>query len=312
MIYSLFLLGNSLNITKNLTKNMKKAIIYMLIASFLFAVMGAVVKKLSDYLPSVELVFFRSFFSVIFIAFLIMKNPISQKGGHLKLLIFRGFLGFMGLLAFFYNIVNIPLAEAMTFSRTSPIFTAIFASIFINERLSKKAWLYIFIGFTGIVLITKPAQLIFLDRMDYIGIFSGIFAGAAYTTIRELKNYYDTKIIVLSFALFASIGSLFLMITANFIELKYLDFAFKKFVFPNNNAWVYIVLLGIFSTMAQIYMTKAYTLVKGGIIGVISYSNIIFAMIIGLIFFKSGFPDLIVVIGTVLIVFSGIVIVSEK
>jgi putative Mn2+ efflux pump MntP len=59
-------------------------------------------------------------------------------------------------------------------------------------------------------------------------------------------------------------------------------------------------------------MTKAYTLIKGGIIGAISYSNILFAMIIGLMFFNSKLPDLITVIGTLLIVFSGIKIVEEK
>jgi drug/metabolite transporter (DMT)-like permease len=291
---------------------MKKAIIYMLFASFLFALMGGVAKKLSDSIPSVELVFFRSIFSVFFIIILIIKNPISQKGGKLWLLILRGFLGFLGLLAFFYNIVNIPLAEAMTFSRTSPIFTAIFASLFIAEKLSKKAWIYIFIGFIGIIFITKPSNVIFLDKMDYIGILSGVFAGAAYTTIRGLKDYYDAKIIVLSFALFATVGSFILMVISSFVETDYFDFALKEFVFPKNNAWAYIVLLGAFSTMAQIYMTKAYTLIKGGIIGAISYSNILFAMIIGLMFFNSKLPDLITVIGTLLIVFSGIKIVEEK
>ncbi len=295
-----------------LSKEMKSAIIFMLFASLLFALMGVVAKKLSNNMPSVEIVFFRSIFSVLFILILIHKTPISQKGGKIPLLILRGFFGFLGLLAFFYNIVNIPLAEAMTFSRTSPIFTAIFASLFISEKLNKKAWFYIFIGFIGIILITKPKNMIFLDKMDYIGILSGIFAGAAYTTIRKLKDYYDIRVIVLSFALSATLGSLFLMIIANFIEIENLDFALKKFILPTTDSWIYIILLGIISTVAQIYMTKAYSLAKGGIIGTISYSNILFAMILGLIFFNSGLPDLITTIGTILIIFSGIKIVQQK
>jgi len=194
----------------------------------------------------------------------------------------------------------------------SPIFTAIFASLFISEKLSKKAWIYIFIGFVGIVLMTKPTELIFLDRMDYIGIFSGVFAGAAYTTIRTLKNYYDTKVIVLSFALFGTLGSAILMIISEFVETKNLSFILERFIFPKPQIWLYILLLGLLSTMAQIYMTKAYSLAKGGIIGVVSYSNIIFALIIGVVFLNNDFPDLIVVIGTVLIIFSGVVIVREK
>ena len=134
MLYSLLFKGYTLN----LRKEMKIAIIYMLFASLLFTIMGGVVKTLSKSIPSLELVFFRSFFSVLFIVILIIKKPIKQKGGRLKLLAFRGFLGLLGLIAFFYNIVNIPLAEAMTFSRTSPIFTAIFASIFISEKQVKR------------------------------------------------------------------------------------------------------------------------------------------------------------------------------
>lgn len=42
--------------------------------------------------------------------------------------------------------------------------------------------------------------------------------------------------------------------------------------------------MGIFSTYAQIYMTKAYSFAKAGIIGTISYSNIVFSIIsLGLI-----------------------------
>lgn len=50
------------------------------------------------------------------------------------MLIFRGVAGFLALLMFFYNISQISLAEAMTFSKTSPIFTAIFAYIFVKEK----------------------------------------------------------------------------------------------------------------------------------------------------------------------------------
>ena len=164
--------------------NIKKGALYMLFASFLFACMGVFAKKMSFYMDSVEIVFFRNIFGVFLVFITFFKTPLKQKGGKLLLLLFRGFIGFVALLMFFYNIANIPLAEAMTFSKISPIFTAIFAFIFVKENLTIKAWLAIFIGFIGIVFITKPDANL-LDKTDYLGILSGVFAGLAYTSIRE-------------------------------------------------------------------------------------------------------------------------------
>ena len=55
---------------------------------------------------------------------------------------------------FFYNIAQIPLAEAMTFSKTSTIFSAVFAYLFVQEKLGFKGWLGVFVGFIGILFMT--------------------------------------------------------------------------------------------------------------------------------------------------------------
>ncbi|MFV7791546.1 EamA family transporter, partial [Aliarcobacter lanthieri] len=80
--------------------------------------------------------------------------------------------------------------------------------------------------------------------------------------------------------------------------------------FPTNYEWFIIVLLGLFSTYAQIYMTKAFSFAKAGIVGTISYSNIVFSIILGL-FVGDSFPSFIIVLGIILIVISGF-LVSKK
>ncbi|MDH5465540.1 MAG: DMT family transporter, partial [Thiovulaceae bacterium] len=111
---------------------MDKGVLYMLFAAMLFAFMGAFAKVLSDDISSLEIVFFRNVFGVFLILLTVWKTPMSHVGGKPWLLFFRGFMGFTALLAFFYNIAHIPLADAMTFSKTSPIFTAIFAFLFLS------------------------------------------------------------------------------------------------------------------------------------------------------------------------------------
>ena len=281
----------------------------MLIASVLFAFTGGFAKELSNYMSSIEVVFFRNVSGVLIILYAIYKSPLSQKGGRPFLLIGRGFVGFMALLMYFYNIANIPLAEAITFSKTSPIFTAIFSYLLLREKLSFTAWSGIFLGFCGVVFITG-FDITTLSKTDWLGILSGVGAGLAYTSIRELRKYYDTKAIVLSFMLAGTLGPIILMLIGEFYTMPMLDFIVAPFVMPQGFAWVLILGLGLSATFMQIYMTKAYSLEKGGIVGAVGYSNIIFAILIGMIL-GDAFPSSVILIGIGMIVAGGLLVTKK-
>jgi len=287
-------------------KNLNNGVKYMLFASFIFAIMGAFAKLASQHMSSLEVVFFRNIFGVIMIGYAIYKKPMTHQGGKPLLLFFRGLMGFLALLAYFYNIANISLGDAVTFSKTAPIFTAIFAWFFLKEKLSQTAWFAVFIGFGGILLITQPSTIGF-TKYDVLGIFSGIGAALAYTSVRELRNYYDTRAIVLSFMGIGTIAPLFLMVISPYIDSGELDFMLGRFVMPQSILWVYILGMGIFATLAQTYMTKAYALTKAGIVGAVSYSNIIFSIFVGLAL-GDAFPDIWTILGIVLIILGGVMV----
>jgi len=293
----------------NLEENVNKAIKYMLFASLLFAFMGVITKELSNSLSVVEIAFFRNIFGVFMVFYSIYKSPLRQIGGKFWLLIFRGTIGFISMLFFFYNVAHISLGEAMTFQKTSTIFTTLLAYFFLKEQIGVKGWIGVFIGFIGIICITEFDGSS-LKKTDYLGILSGLGAALAYTSIRELRQYYDNRAIVLSFMAVGTIYPLILMIISEFYTNTSLDFILGKFVLPANNEWTFIILLGIVSTYAQVYMTKAYSFAKAGIVGTISYSDIVFSIILGL-FMGYNFPSFIIVLGIILIVISG-VLVSKK
>ena len=293
----------------NEQKNINQAIKYMLLSSFLFAFTGGFAKELSQYISSIEVVFFRNIAGVIIILFAIYKSPLKQTGGKPLLLFARGFIGFSALLMYFYNIAHIPLAEAMTFNKISPIFTALFSYFLLKEQLSKIAWIGVFVGFIGVLFITG-FDISSLDKTDYLGIFSGIGAGLAYTSIRELRKYYDNKAIVLSFMVVGTIGPVILMIIAEFYTTSTLDWIIAPFVMPQGIAWLYIIGLGIFATLSQLFMTKAYSLAAGGIVGTISYTNIIFSIIIGMLL-GDMFPSYMILLGICFIILSGILVTKR-
>ncbi|NPA29694.1 MAG: DMT family transporter [Epsilonproteobacteria bacterium] len=282
---------------------------YMLFASLMFALMGVFAKLLSRDMPSLEVVFFRNVFGVAVVAATLFKHPFNHEGGKPFLLFFRGLMGFLALLAFFYNIAHIPLGDAMTYSKTSPIFTAFFAWLFLKERMGVYGWLALAAGFLGVVLIAKPTGL-HLDKTAWLGIFSGVGAALAYTAVRELKRYYDTRAIVLSFMGIGTLGPLLLMLLSPYVECPELDMMLGVFVMPHGIMWLYVAALGVFATFAQVYMTRAYGATKAGIVGAVSYSNILFSILLGLLI-GDPLPDLLTWGGIFLVVAAGVLVMKK-
>ena len=282
----------------------------MLVSSLTFAFMGGFAKILGQTLPPLEVTFFRNIFGVAIILFALFKSPTQSRGGKFWLLFFRGFIGFLALLAYFYDIAHIPLGVAVTYNKTSPLFLAFFAWLFLGEKLPKSAILALLFGFLGIVLIAKPDGFS-LSKYDLLGIFSGIGAALAYTSIRELRRFYDTRVIALSFMSVGTIGSIILMVISEFmVNNPNLDFLFAKFIMPHGKEWLYITIVGVAATASQLLMTKAYTLTKAGIVGTITYTQILFGVAIGTIL-GDAYPDFYTITGMILIVIAGLLVVKK-
>ncbi len=147
---------------------------------------------------------------------------------------------------------------------------------------------------------------------DILGIFSGIGAALAYTSIRELRSYYDTRAIVMSFMAVGSVAPLILMLVTPYVNApKELEFMFSEFIMPTKIEWLYLILMGLSATLSQYLMTKAYEYTKAGVVGTISYTNIVFALIIG-IFLGDSFPSISTILGIILVITSGLFVAFSK
>lgn len=257
-------------------------------------------------MSSLEVVFFRNIFGVLFVVYTLFVHPLKQKGNRGFLLFMRGLFGTLALLFYFYNIFEMNLADAMTFNKTSPIFTAIFAFLLYKERLSKYALAALVFGFLGIVFVIKPS-LEFDIKLAITGVLSSILAAMAYTSIRELKDYYETRIIVLSFTGIGTIVPAIFLVLGEFYSVPELDFLFAKFVMPDLKMWFYILMMGFFGTTSQFLMTKAYSLSKAGVVGAASYVSIFIAMFFGVLAGDS-LPDALGFIGILLVILAGILV----
>ena len=124
----------------------------MLGSTLAFSMMQICVKFL-PHIPATELILFRSIISLILSIYMLQKIGIPMLGNNKKVLLMRGIFGTIALLLFFTTIQNIPLASAVTIQYLSPIFTALFAAVFLKEKMQVRQWLFFGISFAREVKI---------------------------------------------------------------------------------------------------------------------------------------------------------------
>ncbi|MEA3373039.1 MAG: DMT family transporter [Campylobacterota bacterium] len=296
----------------SITQKVDRGVLFMLLSTLFSAVNGAVAKVLAEDLSALEIVFFRNIIGVTLILVMLAYRPPKLSGGHLGFLILRGFLGFSAMILFFYTITAIPLGEAITLNKTSPLFVSIIAFFLLKERLSYLGVAALFMGFAGVVMITKPSGIM-MSYEHFLGVLGGFFAAAAYATIRRIKDLYDPRVIVLSFMGMGTVVPILLFMLASvYTPPEALSFLISDFVLPDTpKVWLFIALMAVIATISQWLLTKAYTTTHAGIIGIVSYTNIPFAIGFG-VMLGDMFPDLLALMGIGLIIAGGLLVRKAK
>tara|TARA_B110000977_G_scaffold189614_1_gene259334 strand:- start:1088 stop:1933 length:846 start_codon:yes stop_codon:yes gene_type:complete len=250
---------------------MNKGAQFMIISSFAFSLMHLCVKAL-PHIPVFELVFFRSLISLLITFVFLKKKSIPVFGNNKKILFSRGILGVTALTLFFITLQNIPLASAVTLQYLSPIFTAFFAIWILKEKMKSRQWFFFVLAFLG-VFILKGFDI--SGQISYkfmtIGIVSACFSGLAYNCIRLLRKTEHPLVVVFYFPLVATPIMAVL--------------SFFNWVKPEGLDWMYLLLLGIITQVAQIYMTKGIQSDSAGNIMTFKYIGVLFAFIYGYFFF---------------------------
>ena len=264
---------------------MNKAVGYMLISVVGFALMNLTVKFLHR-LPATELVLFRSITSLILSFYFLRKRKISPWGVQKKYLILRGLFGVSALSLFFYTLQELPLGSAITLQYLSPIFTALFGIILLKEKVKWWQWFFFVFSFAGIAII-KGFDASISPKLFVMGIASAMFAGLAYNFIRKVKDSDHALVVVLYFPLIATpvmaVISLF-----NWVQ-------------PLGWEWLLLLVMGVLTQIAQIYMTRAMQSAELNEIAGLKYLGVIFALSFDLLIFDVSY-NYMVLLGMLMVV----------
>lgn len=273
-------------------KEKQQGILFIILAGFFFASMSFFV-RLSGDLPTMEKAFFRNAVAVLVAAFMLARTKEGfhvQKGSWPDLLM-RSFFGTVGLICNFYAVDHMNIADANILNKLSPFFAILMSYFILKEKANKVEWACVVVAFIGAVFVVKPAfNMQFVNAL--IGVVGGLGAGIAYTFVRKLGKKGER-------------GPMIVMVFSAFSCLCTLPFLIAEFQPMKTEQLLCLLLAGVSATGGQIFITKAYTKAPAKEISVFDYTQVLFAALLGFVFFGQ-IPDWMSLVGYLIIIGSAI------
>ena len=106
-------------------------------------------------------------------------------------LVMRGAYGGAAVLFYFIGIAHLPVGIATLLNYTAPVFTAIYAALFLGEAITRATLGALALTSVGVVMVmqgTAPAGSLAFGPWQLVGVLSAMLSGAAVATIREVRK----------------------------------------------------------------------------------------------------------------------------
>jgi drug/metabolite transporter (DMT)-like permease len=272
--------------------------LYMAVSAISFSIMDILVKLMSVSYPTGEIVFFRGFFGLIPILFIIPKERYGNlfETKKIKLHLARAFIGTLGMLWIFLSVKFLPIAEAISITFAAPVFATIFSIIFLKEIVKIFRWVAIIIGLVGVIIILKPGTELFTIYSVFPLLFCICF-GIIAVLIKKLSKTEPDYLIATYFTLS--------IIFFGFVSL------FFDFKLPTLQDCIPLILIGICGSAGNIFLTMSIRKASVSIVTPIKYLSLIIATFAGILIFDE-IPYLTTYIGATLVIASSFIIFKRE
>lgn len=240
----------------------------MVASALSFSLMGVCVKQVGGRIPVAEVVFARAIVSVALSWWLLHRAGIPAWGKRRWLLIWRGAIGTAALVCVYAALAALPLAAATVLQYLYPPFTALLAWLMLGEPIGKRVLAAMALGWLGVLLVAQPAGLLqggaTLALVPVlIAIAGALFTAFAYVSVRSLGTSEHPLVIVFYFPLVA------LPLSLPLVALNP--------VLPTPAELLWLVGVGVFTQLGQVYLTRSLTALPAARATAISYVQVLFA-----------------------------------
>ncbi len=282
-----------------------RAVALKVTAIFLFMVMAALVKAVTQDVPSGQALFFRAFCSLPVIIVWLMFTGNLREGlipkklsGH----IWRGILGTTSMGLTFSGLAILPLPEVTAIGYATPIFTVLLAAMFLGERFRLIRLSAVLLGLLGVMVVMWPRLSVGdLGNAATIGaimvLAAAILRALVQIFLRQMVKTEHTSAIVFWF-----------MATAAFMSLFTIPIGWVQ---PNVVQMVQLVGAGLIGGVAQIMVTSSYRFGAASMLAPFDYTSMIFALLIGWVVFAE-LPTTMMLVGSVFVIAGGALIIWRE
>jgi drug/metabolite transporter (DMT)-like permease len=238
------------------------------IAALLFAVMAVLAKRAATRLPGPEIALVR--FSVGLVACAAAALRVRLRAHNWRGLLLRGAFGGAAVLCYFLAIEHLPVGMATLLNYTAPVFTALWAFLFLREPIGRSTVAALALTTIGVALVIKgnaPPGTLGLGRWQLVGVLSSVLSGAAVATIREVRKTDGSWEI---FAAFCIAGVAFTGPPG-----------VRGWLAPTGTEWTVLIAVGLISVVAQLLMTFALRFVRAAVAGILFQLTPVAALVLG-------------------------------
>ncbi len=257
-----------------------------LLAAFGFAVMFALAKGLGDNFSGQQLVFFRSIIALLIFIPFFFNNHDLLRTNRPKVHMLRAILGLGSMACLFVAAAKIPFTILTLIIFTMPLFVSLLSFPVLRERVGFLGSLSVVFGFIGIIIAVDPFNEppnIFLA----VALLGSFLYGLAVLSIRQLSKTEPSGTMFFYFTLSCTLGS-----------AMFLPFGWTS---PSIIDLLFLCGMGVAGGFGQFAMIKAYKLAPANFVAPIEYTQFIWAVIFGFIFWNE-IPTLNIYLGGAIVI----------
>ncbi|MFZ6800611.1 DMT family transporter [Undibacterium sp. Di24W] len=269
--------------------------LWMLVATFLFSLMGVCVKLASETYSTAEIVTYRGAIGVIGIYFIMRWQNGTLRSTMVTGHIWRGIFGVLSLWLWFYSISKLPLSLSVTLSYMSSIWVAVilFVTSWWKNRgkdvvhLPPNLVMSILLGFVGVVMLLRPTIRVEQLPDSLIALCSGFVAALAYIQVRQMGVAGEPEYrVVFYFSLVCTVmGILGQFLHFNALSETQLAAHVNHHLFDPRGIAL-LLGVGILAMIAQLAMTRSYRLGNPLVAANLQYVGIVFTSTLDLWIWK--------------------------
>jgi drug/metabolite transporter (DMT)-like permease len=268
-------------------------ILFMTLATLVFSISSALSKWQVSHYSFTEVLFFRSIGSLAVCSLLILPRTglivfrTHRLRDHVGRSTTQGVAQSLIVIAFGL----MPLAGAVAINFSSPLFAALFAAIWLKERVGIARAAALAVGFFGVVLVAAPGAdsfragaLFALGNAVLLGSVTAAVRGMTTTESVETLTMYQMVFLLILFTTGLPIFG---------------------FAAPSEADLGIMLVNGVFNGLGQYWWTRSLSLAPASAVGPFYYFALVWALVIGFVFW-GDMPTLPLLGGSVIVVASGL------